>query len=253
MPKAAPKLKMTRSKLLWLLLSLSFSLFLIVMFVRASLPRHETFVDPMTGLPVFERLLPAGAVFAEESASLLPDTERPAFVVGYSFGSQSGLALVLWDSVHRQYSTISNRLFADSVSGSAAKPPRVTVEPMGKDQPWIIIVRAAVGERTEGVFFALRKGYDLDFVSMKNSQDRVVATGVDPSSGARTLELHDIDRDGVLEALLTTRSFKADGPGAGWGTSVDVYLWQDDMFVYDIELSRILTRTSSMFPEPSRR
>lgn len=254
---------MTVPKKLGLLLSLSFSIFLLVLFVKFNLPVHDTFVSPVTGLPVFERLLPAGTLIDENSVALLPDSERPAYAVGYSLGSQSGVALVIWDSARQRYVTATNRLFANGVSGSAAKPPALAIESLGKDQPWIIVVRSAVGERADGVFFAVREANDLSFVSMQDSQGQtrpafflsgpLPANGGSGVAGMAAFELQDINGDGLSEAMATTRSFQADDSGAGLATSVDIYLWRDAGFVYDSELSRILTKASGIFPEPPQR
>jgi len=260
MAKRTAKTPLTKPQLLLLLLSLSFSLFLITLFVRTSLPRHESFVGPMTGLPLFERLLPAGTLTSEASISLLPDVERPAYAVGYSLGSQSGVALVVWDQARRRYAVVSNRLFASGVSGSSAQPPKLTVESLGREKPWIIIVRSPISDSSEGLFFALRQGNDLKFVTMTDSsgaeRPAFFVTGQlsgAAGSGTAAFELQDINNDGLSEAVITSRSLNVGDSGSGWSTSVDVYRWRDGGFAYDRELSRILTSASDMFPEPAKR
>ncbi len=257
MPKRPAKPALSGTKTLLLLLSLSFSIFLVALFVRVSLPKHESFVGPMTGLPMFERLLPAGTLIAEDSISLLPDIQRPAYAVGYSLGSQSGVALVVWDQIRERYVTTANRLFASGVSGTAAQPPKLTVESLGKGQPWIIVIRSPLSDESTGTFFALRVGNDLKFVTMMDSQGKerpaFFLTGLLPGDGgSATMELQDINSDGLSEVLLKTAYFEDGDLGSGRAMSVEVYGWRDGGFVYNSELSRILTNASGLFPEPAK-
>ncbi len=259
MPKKTAKIRLSGTQTLLLLLSLSFSIFLVVLFVRVSLPPHETFIGPMTGLPMFERLLPAGTLIAEDSVSLLPDARRPAYAVGYSLGSQSGVALVVWDDARQRYVTVANRLFTGGDGrGATARPPKLNVESLGKDQPWIIVIRSPLGDSSDGVFFALRAGNDLEFVTLRDSEGRerpaFFMTGqLSGNAGAATMELQDINGDGLAEVMLRTTYFETGDLGAGRVMSVDVYGWHDGGFAYDSELSRVLTATSGMFPEPPKR
>jgi len=265
MPKAF-KHKLTGKKLAAILLSLALSFFLIALFIFASLPKHETFVDQATGRPRFDQIMPAGTLIGDGSVVEMPDAERSAYAVGYSLGSQSGVALVTWDADNGRYTTAANRLFAPRVSGSAAKPPRLSLEPLGDTLPTLIVVRAAVGERTEGTFFVRRDGPDLIFVEMTDSFGRTkpafFLVGDIPSQddggpglvtlGSSYLDLQDVNGDGGVEAMFSSRSIEMSESGGGWGTSVDVYSWSDGKFVYNKELSYILTKNSSIFPEPSR-
>jgi len=260
MPKQRTKTSLTTSRAMLLVLCLSFSLFLIVLFVRTSLPPRESLVGPMTGLPMFERLLTAGSQTAEDSIALLPDVGRPAYAVGYSLGSQSGVALVVWDQARQRYVTVANELIAKDVSGVAAQPPKLSVESLGKEKPWIIIVRAAISEKFEGVFFALRQGNDIVFPVMmidSSGQERPAYFEIgqlppDKGSGTSGFQFQDINGDGVAEAVVTARSFAGGSSGTSLSTSVDVYVWRNGGFIYDGELSRVLTKASGMFPEPPK-
>jgi hypothetical protein len=258
--------KFTGKKLAVILLGLGISIFLFSLLVFSGLPKRETFVDKASGLPIFDRILPVGTLIAKESVVVVPDTGRPAYAVGYSLGSQSGVALVIWDAVDERYVQAADRPLPAGISGSVTKPPRLSLEPLGGKLPTLIVVRVAAGEKSEGVFFMQRDRSDLIFTQMTDSFGRTkpayfidgdIISRDDRVEGLVTLgsaffDMQDVDGDGGEEAILYSRSIDM-SEGGGWGTSVDAYSWSDGKFIYDKELSYILTKNSGIFPEPPGR
>jgi len=257
----------TDRKVALLFLGAAAAILLVVLFVRASLPRRESFIDPATGLPQFQRLLPADEQTADDSFVALPDAVRPAYVVGYSSGSQSGVALITWDEARGIYWSVANRTFATGVSGAAAKPPSLSVINVGQGASSAVQVRAAMGPETSGSFFVARQENDLQFVNMRDASGKVrpalFVSGTVPNesvggdkagqngaayAATSDFRLEDVNNDGNAEAVVRSRSFKG-----GWSTSVDVYVWRDGLFDYDKELSRIMTTGATLFPEPGKR
>jgi hypothetical protein len=259
------KHKITGGKIAAVLISLGLSVFFIALFIFSGLSKQQTFADQATGRPLFDKLLPTGTLVSDQSVVELPDNGRTAYVAGYSLGSQSGIALIVWDASKNRFTTAANRLFAKGVSGSAAQPPRLTLEPLGEEQPTLIGIRAAVGEQADGLFFALREGDDLTFIQMIDSfgKSKTVffVVGDIPSQNEdqpdlRTLNsadllLQDVDNDGIKEIAYFSRTFEVGEGGSGWVTSVDAYSWKEGQFVFDKDLSFLLTKGHSMFPEPA--
>lgn len=258
------KHKITGGKIVAALVSLGLSVFLIAFFIFGGLSHRPTFADPVSGKPLFDKLLPAGALLGDGSVVELADAGRPAFMAGYSLGSQSGLALVVWDAAASRFGVAANRLFTKNVSGSAAQPPTLSLEPLGEEAPTIVAVHAAIGNNSEGASFVRWDGQRLNFVEMTDgggqTKSAFFAVGDFPvqneaSPGLVTLNsasllVQDVDQDGVKEAAYFSRSFEVSESGGGWSTSVDVYSWQDGRFVFNKELSYLLTRSRGMFPEP---
>jgi hypothetical protein len=192
--------------------------------------------------------LPAAWAAGGVTSLAVSDDARPTRLVGWS----DGVALIVWDRASGRYGVTSSIAF-DSIYPGLQGPPTLTKAAFEADLP-VAVANLKLGEAGRAAAFFKVSGRSVEVLRLidykGDEQDAVMKIG-DGTGGTADLKIRDTDGDGGLEAVVTSRTYKPSGPGAGWGSSVDVYRWQDGVLVYDSKMSWALTMESSIFPEPS--
>ncbi len=224
---------------------------LIAAFVlQRTLPRREGVAERLPP-PEFASLLPSGAEAAAGGALEIPDLPQSSYAVAYK--AQDGavaVALISWDRQQNRYAVASS-LTLDAGGARLESVPTLSLMMLGRGAPIAILAKGSAGAYTDGVFVLVRQGDKLRFIAKQEKDGRAgVAFFLSGASVRHGEEVSfgDVNGDGVKEAVATVS--ETDDRGVKRQT-VTVYALKENVFVYDDELSRTLTLSKSVFPEPA--
>ena len=223
---------------------------LLAFVLQRTLPRRESVAERLPP-PEFADLLPAGAEGGAGAALELPDSPQPAYVVGFaSPGGEGSAALIVWDRREGKYK-LSSTLALSAPEATLASAPQLSSMGLGRGAPVAVLARGAAGAYADAVFVLVRQGDDLRFMAKQemdgNTGIAVFRSGASVSHSEH-VDFGDVDGDGTKEAIAT--SSETDERGAKDET-VAVYAYKENVFVYDDELSKALTLSKKVFPEPT--
>ena len=249
--KGGKRKRKKEHRLLFLFLGLGLSLVLLSVIVRLDLYAPMS-IGGSDG-PDYDRLLPGATVHAGSAVELV-DQVRPAHVVAFSRDGVGGLALVAWDAARQRYENKSELLIG-GLDPRLVGLPLLTKAALGPGAAEAIRLQTDVaGSGVEAVAFVVRRADTLQPIKLQDSRQRLrPAVFVNGQYEAANYEfrLQDVDGDDVPEAVVESRSFGGAGGGVGYTTSVDVYVWRNQLLVYDKELSWAMTTSATLFPSPS--
>lgn len=196
--------------------------------------------------PDISALLPSGAV--KRAMVELPDAPQTARAVVYVMNGVESLALVSWSLEQNKF------LISSGVAYNGEQKPLITktltAESFGLGAPVAVLARGPVDATTELVAVFARKGDALS---------QVMLTGVDgipvpaqfivgkSASLSSDVSFQDVDGDGDKDAVVISADIR---DGASINEKRIVYSWNDGGFVYEPELSKVMSMRSALFPEP---
>lgn len=224
---------------------------LIVAFVlQRTLPQREAVAERLPP-PEFASLLPAGAEAAAGGALEIPDLPQSSYAVAYKAQDGSiAIALIAWNKQESKYA-VASTLTLDAAGARLESVPTLSLMMLGRGAPLAIIARGSAGAYTDGVFVIVRQGDKLRFIA-KQEKDGTAGVAFFLSGASvrhgEEVDFGDVNGDGVKEAVVTTS--ETDDRGVK-REAVSVYALKENVFTYDEELSRTLTLSKSVFPEPA--
>lgn len=198
--------------------------------------------------PEFTAFLPAEASQEFGEALEIAALPQSSYVIAYSMGGSAYLALVSWDREESEYALASTVQLSED-GASLDRVAALSLLPMGAGDP-LIVARGPFGATTDGTFALARDAGGLGIVRLTDDTGmRRAAFFITGVAAMRSDELwfEDVDSDGRKEAFVTHRETT---DGGVWRTLVEGYRFGGGEFTYDKDLSRLLTITKSLFPEP---
>ena len=249
-PLKRKKKKQPKTPPLVVAIALVVTAFLLAFVLQRTLPRRDS-VGERLPPPDFAGLLPAGAEAAAGGALELPDTPQPAYVVAYrSVKGEVELSLIAWDKRDNRYA-LTSTLGLAAGDQRLESVPTLTSVALGRGAPIAVLARGSAGAYMDGVFVIIRQGNELRFVAKQDKDGHAGIAFFLSGASARhseNVDFGDVDGDGTKEAVVTVSDTDTHGVKR---ETVSVYMLKEGVFTYDAELSRALTLSKSVFPEPT--
>lgn len=223
---------------------------LIFAFVlQRTLPRRDTVAERLPP-PDFAGLLPPGAEAGAGGALELSDLPQSSYVVGYKAADGTiSVALITWERRSNKY-RVSSTLPLATGDARLESVPTLDAVALGRGAPVAVLAKGSAGAYTDGVFVLVRQGDALSYVAKRDASGNAgvafFLSGASVRHGEE-IDFGDVDGDGKKEAVATASDTDEHGVRR---RTVSVYVLRDNFFNYDQELSRILTLSRSVFPEP---
>lgn len=223
---------------------------LLAFVLQRTLPRRESVAERLPP-PEFADLLPAGAEAGSGAAVELPDSPQSAYVVGFrAANGDNQVALIVWDKREEKY-RLGSTLTLEASNVKMQSVPTLTSIALGRGAPIAVLARGAAGAYADAVFVLVRQGDAIRFLA-KQEKDGTAGVAVF-FAGASVkhglgIDFGDVDGDGTKEAVSTES--ETDDRG-GKTEQVSAYVLKENVFVYDEDLSKALTLSKKVFPEPT--
>lgn len=236
----------------FILLGVTASLLVASFVLQRSFEPRRSISEPLPTSPDLDALLPAGATKTAEPL-VLHDLPQPSYAVGYTGAQGPALALIVWDRDTNRYVLGSSVVLA-STGGAIGGVKKLELQPLGSGATSVILVQGPSAENRDGVFVAARDGRTLRLVALSNEADMASSAFFARGTSARhsdDLVFQDLDADGRLEAVSSSKDMAADGSVTA--SHVAVYRWVDGWLLYDKELSWAVGVSAEIFPEPQTR
>jgi hypothetical protein len=222
------------------------SLLLLWFVFRGMLPAAGG-IAPRLPAPEFSTFLPPGAELDGQPLEIVASPQT-SYIVSYRTDGSAHIALIEWSRDEAAYRLTASVALAEG-DVSLERAAAMSLQPMGVGES-LILVRGPYGAYVEGVFVLARDSHGLGIVRLL-AEDGLggPAFFIEGASALHSEELafEDMDGDGPREALVVSREANDGGVAR---TRATVYRFTDGKFMYDAELSRVLTITKSLFPEP---
>ncbi len=233
----------------FVLLGVTATVLVLSFVLQRTLQQRESIVEDAS-TPDFAALLPGGSTMTTEPLALA-EYPQPSYVLGYSGETGPALALVVWDRDNSKY-VLGSSVTLASADGALGGVTSVEAQPLGSGAVTLVLASGPAGAYAQGVFAAVREGSVLRLASMSDAQSRAKPAYFLKGASARHAEelaFQDLDADGRLEAVATSKELGDDG--AAKSSAAAVYRWVDGWLLYDKDLSWALTVSNDVFPEPA--
>ncbi|HTM68779.1 MAG TPA: hypothetical protein VL426_05795 [Candidatus Binatia bacterium] len=223
---------------------------LLAFVLQRTLPHRESVAERLPP-PEFANLLPAGAEAGAGGALELPDSPQPAYVVGYAASNgEIEVALIVWDKQAEKY-RLGSKLALRTGDVRLESVPTLKAVSLGRGAPIAVLARGSAGAYVDAVFVLVRQGNEIRFVAKQEKDGHAgIAFFLSGASvrHSEDVDFGDVDGDGAKEAVVNEST--TDDRGVKQ-TSVSVYVLKEGVFVYDEDLSKALTLSRKVFPEPT--
>ena len=219
------------------------SLLLLVFVLQYVVPAGRAVTETLPQ-PDFSLLLPASAVLTG-TALEMDELPQPAYIVPFIRNGVANIALVSWNKEDARYDA-GTPLARDA--GAAVQLNSITSlreERIGSGDP-IFVVTGNSGDEAEWTFLVVRGAAGLTLVQMSTEANdaKIPAFFRTSSKGAQEgtvlLSFDDANGDSRRDVLAMSGTY----------SGVMVWHWEDGALAFDKDLSRLLSMSRSIFPDP---
>lgn len=204
-------------------------------------------VAPRAPAPDFSALLPAGSVL-DAGPLEMAASPQPSYAATYRTAGAAHVALAEWDRISAEY-RLGPAIALTEGDATLERAGRLELQPIGAGDP-LLVASGPLGAYTEGVFLLARDAQGLGIVRLTDEEGKSGPAFFLVGASAmhsEELDFADLDADGRSEAIAVSRESTEQGVAR---TAARAYRFRDGAFFYDSDLSKMMTISKSLFPEP---